>query len=96
MRKTRKYLRKEMSKRGLKFIIFVQCLLFLSPTNLFKNFLFFFFFFKLILHPLLLREEGHLICYMTVGPKQVHKQKENRFADLVDKKKALVQDTSKR
>ena len=36
MRKTRKYLRKEMSKRGLKFIVFVQCLLFLSPTNLFK------------------------------------------------------------
>ena len=34
MRKTRKYLRKEMSKRGLKFIVFVQCLLFLSPTNL--------------------------------------------------------------
>ena len=27
---------KEMSKRGLKFIVFVQCLLFLSPTNLFK------------------------------------------------------------
>ena len=27
MRKTRKYLRKEMSKRGLKFIVFVQCLL---------------------------------------------------------------------
>ena len=26
MRKTRKYLRKEMSKRGLKFIVFVQCL----------------------------------------------------------------------
>ena len=25
-----------MSKRGLKFIVFVQCLLFLSPTNLFK------------------------------------------------------------
>ena len=24
-----------MSKRGLKFIVFVQCLLFLSPTNLF-------------------------------------------------------------
>ena len=34
---TRKYLRKEMSKRGLKFIVFVQCLLFLSPTNLFKT-----------------------------------------------------------
>ena len=25
-----------MSKRGLKFIVFVQCLLFLSPTNLFN------------------------------------------------------------
>ena len=36
MRRTRKHLRKEMSKRGLKFIVFVQCLLFLSPTNLFK------------------------------------------------------------
>ena len=38
MRKTSKYLRKEMSKRGLKFLVFVQCLLFLSPTNLFKYF----------------------------------------------------------
>ena len=26
-----------MSKRGLKFIVFVQCLLFLSLTNLFKT-----------------------------------------------------------
>ena len=26
-----------MSKRGLKFIVFLQCLLFLSPTNLFKH-----------------------------------------------------------
>ena len=36
-RKTRKYLRKEMSKRGLKFIVFVQCsqkpLRFFCPIN---------------------------------------------------------------
>ena len=31
MRKTRKYLRKEMSKRGLKFIVFVQCLKLKNP-----------------------------------------------------------------
>ena len=30
---------------------------------------------------LLLREESPLICYLTVGSKQVHKQKENRLAD---------------
>ena len=30
---------------------------------------------------LLLREESSLICYLTVGSKQVHKQKEIRFAD---------------
>ena len=30
---------------------------------------------------LILREEGPLICYLTIGSKQVHKQKENRFAD---------------
>ena len=30
---------------------------------------------------LILREESPLICYLTVGSKQVHKQKENSFAD---------------
>ena len=44
---------------------------------------------------LLWREESSLICYLAVGSKQVHKQKENRFADPARlTKKALVQDTS--
>ena len=30
---------------------------------------------------LILREESPLICYLAVGSKQVHKQRENRFAD---------------
>ena len=62
------------------------------------NVLFFFFFF-LSTNPspaLPLREESPLICYLTVGSKQVHKQKENRLADSawLTKKKTLVQDTS--
>ena len=38
---------------------------------------------------LLLREESSLICYLTVGSKQVHKQKENMFGgpSKVDEKK---------
>ena len=47
-------------------------------------FFFFLFFFFLSTNPppaLLLRVESSLICYLTVGSKQVHKQKENRFAD---------------
>ena len=44
---------------------------------------FFFFFFLSTNSPsaLLLREESSLICYLTVGSKQVHKHTENRFAD---------------
>ena len=39
---------------------------------------------------LLLREESSLICYLTIGSKRVHKQKENRFADPASlTKKAL-------
>ena len=40
---------------------------------------------------LLLREESSVICYLTVGSRQVHKQKENRFAEpaRLTKKKAL-------
>ena len=42
----------------------------------------FFSFFQLNPSPaLLLREESPLICFLTVGSKQVHKQKENRRAD---------------
>ena len=43
-----------------------------------------FFFFSVSTNPspaLPLREESPLICYLTVGSKQVHKQKENRLAD---------------
>ena len=43
-----------------------------------------FFFFFLSVNPpraVHLREESSLICYLAVGSKQVHKQKENRFAD---------------
>ena len=52
--------------------------------NVLFFFFFFFFFFLISTNPspaLLLREESSLVCYLTVGPKQVHKQKENRFAD---------------
>ena len=55
------------------------------------NVLFFFFFLSTNPSPALpLREESPLICYLTVGSKQVHKQKENRLADsawLTKKKK---------
>ena len=62
-----------------------------------RSFFFFFFFLQLILHSLLLQEEGPLICYLTVGSKQVHKQKEiGSRTQPGGQKKALVQDTSKR
>ena len=49
---------------------------------IFFFFFFFFFFFSTYPSPALpLREESSLICYLTVESKQVHKQKENRFAD---------------
>ena len=60
------------------------------------NVLFFFFLSTNPSPALPLREESPLICYLTVGSKQVHKQKENRLADSawLTRKKTLVQDTS--
>ena len=53
-----------------------------APVVVGLNVLFFFFFLSTNPSPALpLREESPLICYLTVGSKQVHKQKENRLAD---------------
>ena len=52
-----------------------------SCSQIERSLLFFFFLSTNPSPALLLREESPLICYLTVGSKQVHKQKENRLAD---------------